>query len=84
MEKILKEVQDFVQRCVDGQIKSNVTIISNEEIIYANENENVNESLSDIKKRDYDYTYCQECGKKIWYNKDTMFIPQYCSYCEEH
>ena len=82
MEKILKEVQDFVQSCIDGQNKSNVTIISNEEIIYANENDNVNERVSDIKE--LDYTYCQDCGKKIWYNKDTMFIPQYCSYCEEH
>lgn len=94
MERFLNEVQNFVQRCLDREILSNVTVITSEsyyEHVYDNEDRhitikprNVNKELDNNK--DLDYFYCQECGRKVYYSKNSMFMPhpQLCSFCESH
>lgn len=94
MERFLNEVQNFVQRCMDGQIPSSVTVITSESYYeHVSDNEdrhitikprNVNKELDNDK--DLDYFYCQECGRKVYYSKNSMFMPhpQLCSFCESH
>jgi hypothetical protein len=116
MERFLDEVQNFVQRCLDGQTPSNVTIITSESYYeHTSDNgdkhitikpsngdrhitikpsngdrhitikpRNVNKDLDNDK--DLDYFYCQECGRKVYYSKNSMFMPhpQLCSFCESH
>ena len=91
MERFLNEVQNFVQRCLDGQNSSNVTVIMNEsyyEHVSYNEDKhitikprNVNNDLDNDKN--LDYFYCQECGRKVYYSKNSMFMPhpKLCSQC---
>ena len=94
MERFLNEVQEFVQRCLDGKNSSNVTVIMSESY-YKHEHDNgdkhitirtpnVNKDLDNNK--DYDYFYCQECGRKVYYSKKSMFMPHpnLCSFCESH
>lgn len=94
MERFLNEVQGFVQRCLNGQNSSNVTVIMNESYYeHESDNEdkhitirtrNTNKDLDNDK--DLDYFYCQECGRKVYYSKKSMFMPhpQLCSFCESH
>lgn len=94
MERFLNEVQNFVQRCLDGQNSSSVTVITSESYYeHVSDNEdrhitikprNVNKELDNDK--DLDYFYCQECGRKVYYSKNSMFMPhpQLCSFCESH
>lgn len=94
MERFLNEVQEFIQRCIDGKNSSNVTVIMNEsyyEYGYDNENRHVTIRTRDVNKeldndKDLDYFYCQECGRKVYYSKNSMFMPhpQLCSFCESH
>lgn len=94
MERFLNEVQEFVQRCLDGQVPSGVTVIKSESY-YEHEHDNgdkhitikprnVNKDLDNDK--DLDYFYCQECGRKVYFSKNSMFMPhpQLCSFCESH
>lgn len=94
MERFINEVQNFVQRCMNGQIPSNVTVITSESY-YEQESDNGDKSITirtrDINKdldnnKDYDYFYCQECGRKVYYSKNSMFMPhpKLCSFCESH
>lgn len=94
MDRFLNEFQEFVQRCIDGQNSSNVTVIMNESYYeHTSDNEdkhitikprNVNKDLDNDK--DLEYFYCQECGRKVFYSKKSMFMPhpQLCSFCESH
>ena len=93
MERFLNEVQNIVQRCMNGQIPSNVTVIMNESY-YEQESDNGDKSIT-IKTRDVnnsdnnkdlDYYYCQECGRKVYFSKKSMFMPHpnLCSFCESH
>ena len=94
MERFLNEVQNFVQRCLDGKIPSNVTVITSESY-YEHESDNgdkhitirtrdVNRDLD--KDKEYDHFYCQECGRKVYFSKKSMFMPHphLCSFCESH
>ena len=91
MERFLNEVQNFVQRCLDGQNSSNVTVIINEsyyEHVFDNEDKHITIRTRDVNKdldndKDLDYFYCQECGRKVYYSKNSMFMPhpQLCSQC---
>ena len=93
MERFLNEVQEFVQRCLNGQTSSSVTVITNESY-YEHEHDNGDKHIT-IRPRDfnrdldnnkeYDYFYCQECGRKVYYSKNSMFMPhpQLCSNCNK-
>lgn len=94
MEKFLNEVQNFVQRCLDGQNSSNVTVITCDSY-YEDKSDNgdkhitirtrdVNNDLDNNK--DFNYFYCQECGRKVYFSKKSMFMPHtnICSFCESH
>ena len=94
MERFLNEVQEFVQRCLEGQNSSNVTVIMNESY-YEHERDNgdkhitikprnVNKDLDNDK--DLNYFYCRECGRKVYFSKKSMFMPHpnLCSFCESH
>ena len=94
MERFLNEVQEFVQRCLDGKTPSNVKVIMNESY-YVSEHDNGDKHITirtrDVNKdldndKDLDYFYCQECGRKVYYSKNSMFMPhpQLCSFCESH
>lgn len=93
MERFLNEVQNFVQRCMNGQIPSNVTVITSESY-YEQESDNGDKSITirtrDVNKsdnnKDLDYYYCQECGRKVYFSKKSMFMPNQnlCSFCESH
>lgn len=93
MERFLNEVQEFVQRCLDGKNSSNVTVIMNESY-YEQESDNGDKSITirtrDVNKsdnnKDLDYYYCQECGRKVYFSKKSMFMPHpnLCSFCESH
>ena len=91
MEKFLNEIQEFVQRCLNGQTSSNVTVITSESY-YEHEHDNGDKHITirtrDFNRdldnnKDYNYFYCQECGRKVYYSKNSMFIPQpqLCSNC---
>lgn len=91
MERFLNEVQEFVQRCLDGKNSSNVTVIMNESY-YEREHDNGDKSItirtSDVNRnldndKVYDYFYCQECGRKVYFSKKSMFMPHphLCSNC---
>lgn len=94
MERFLNEVQNFVQRCLDRQVPSSVTIIKSESYYeHTSDNgdkhitikpRNVNKELDNDK--DLDYFYCQECGRKVYFSKNSMFMPHpnLCSFCESH
>ena len=94
MERFLNEVQNFVQRCLDGKNSSNVTVITSESY-YQHTSDNGDKSITirtrDVNKdldndKDLDYFYCQECGRKVYYSKNSMFMPHpnLCSFCETH
>lgn len=92
MEKFLNEVQEFVQRCLNRQNSSNVTVIMNEsyyEHVSDNEDKHITIRTRDINKdldnnKDFNYFYCQECGRKVYYSKNSMFMPhpKLCSNCD--
>lgn len=94
MERFLNEVQNFVQRCLDGKIPSNVTVITSESYYdreYDNGDKHITIRTRDVnrdleKDKEYDYFYCQECGRKVYYSKNSMFMPHphLCSFCESH
>lgn len=94
MERFLNEVQSFVRRCLDGQNSSNVTVITSESYYehgYDNEDKHITIRTRDVNKdldndKDLDYFYCQECGRKVYFSKNTMFMPHpnLCSFCESH
>ena len=92
MERFLNEVQNFVQRCMDGQIPANVTVITSESYYeHDNGGKHITIRTRDINKdldnnKDFNYFYCQECGRKVYYSKNSMFMPhpQLCSFCESH
>ena len=94
MERFLNEVQEFVQRCLDGQVPSCVTVIKSESY-YEQESDNGDKHITirtrDVNKgldndKEYNYFYCQECGRKVYFSKKSMFMPhpQLCSFCESH
>lgn len=94
MERFLNEVQNFVQRYLNGQNSSNVMVITSESY-YEHESDNGDKHITirtrDVNKdldndKDFDYFYCQECGRKVYYNKNSMFMshPNLCSFCESH
>lgn len=94
MERFLNEVQEFVQRCLDGKNSSNVTVITSESY-YEHERDNGDKHITirtrDVNKgldndKDLDYFYCQECGRKVYFSKKSMFMPHpnLCSFCESH
>lgn len=94
MERFINEVQNFVQRCLEGQTPSNVTVITSESYYqHTSDNgdkhitikpRNVNKELDNDKN--LDYFYCQECGRKVYFSKNSMFMPHpnLCSFCETH
>ena len=94
MERFLNEVQEFVQRCLDGQTSSNVTMITSESYYvheHNNEGKHITIRTRDVNKdldndKDLDYFYCQECGRKVYFSKKSMFMPHpnLCSFCESH
>lgn len=91
MERFLNEVQEFVQRCLDGQNSSNVTVIMNESYYergYDDEDKHFTIRTRDVSKeldndKDLDYFYCQEhinkkrfsCGAIIVLNELKKICP---------
>ena len=94
MERFLNEVQEFVQRCLDGQTSLSVTVVTSESYYvheHDNEGKHINIRTRDVNKdldndKNLDYFYCQECGRKVYYSKNSMFMPHpnLCSFCESH
>ena len=94
MERFLNEVQEFVQRCLDVPNSSNVRVIINEtyrEHKCDNEDKHIMVRTHEVNKdldndKELDYFYCQECGRKVYYGKNSMFMPHpnLCSFCESH
>lgn len=94
MERFLNEVQEFVQRCLDGQNSSNVIVITSKSYYgrgYDNGDKHITIRPRGVNKElnnneDLDYFYCQECGRKVYFSKKSMFMPHpnLCSFCESH